>query len=59
MRDRGGSLPVENVQALRYIRPEMEFDVVSIDESPKIPVIDVSKLEHDDEQGKLHLASFS
>ncbi|XVF51920.1 hypothetical protein PTKIN_Ptkin04bG0223100 [Pterospermum kingtungense] len=60
------SLPVENVQALatknledipsRYIRPEMEFDVVSIDESLEIPVIDMSKLEHDDEQEKLHLA---
>ncbi|MBA0796591.1 hypothetical protein Gohar_007351 [Gossypium harknessii] len=62
----GGSLPVEKVQALasknlkdipsRYIRPEVEFDVVSIDESYQIPVIDMSKLGHDDEQQKLHLA---
>ncbi|XP_022718088.1 S-norcoclaurine synthase 1-like [Durio zibethinus] len=62
----GGSLPVENVQALaskklkdipsRYIRPEVEFDVVSIDESLKIPVIDMITLGHDDEQRKLHLA---
>ncbi|MBA0563743.1 hypothetical protein Golob_008709, partial [Gossypium lobatum] len=60
------SLPVENVQALasknlnripsRYIRPEVEFDVVSIDESQQIPVIDMSKLDHDDEQKKLHQA---
>ncbi|KAK8603830.1 hypothetical protein V6N13_096299 [Hibiscus sabdariffa] len=60
------SLPVENVQALasnnlenvpsRYIRPEVEFDVVSVDESLQIPVIDMSKLDHDDEQKKLHLA---
>ncbi|GMJ12478.1 SENESCENCE-RELATED GENE 1, senescence-related gene 1 [Hibiscus trionum] len=62
----GGSLPVENVQSLasknlkdipsRYIRPEVEFDVVSIDESFQIPVIDMSKLGHDDEQKKLHSA---
>ncbi|KAL4324530.1 hypothetical protein GQ457_11G021290 [Hibiscus cannabinus] len=62
----GGSLPVENVQSLasknlkdipsRYIRPEVEFDVVSIDESFQIPVIDMSKLGHDDEQKKLHFA---
>ncbi|KAG4117173.1 hypothetical protein ERO13_D12G212700v2 [Gossypium hirsutum] len=60
------SLPVENVQALasknlnripsRYIRPEVEFDVVSIDESQQIPVIDMSKLDHDAEQKKLHQA---
>ncbi|XVF13560.1 hypothetical protein REPUB_Repub08aG0217700 [Reevesia pubescens] len=62
----GGFLPVENVQAFasknlkdipsRYIRPEVEFDVVSMDESLKIPVIDMSKLDHDDEIKKLHLA---
>ncbi|XVE57489.1 hypothetical protein DITRI_Ditri04bG0095200 [Diplodiscus trichospermus] len=62
----GGSLPVENVQALasknlkdipsRYIRPEVEFDVVSIDESLQIPVIDMSKLGQDDEQRKFHMA---
>ncbi|KAE8678491.1 S-norcoclaurine synthase 1 [Hibiscus syriacus] len=62
----GGSLPVENVQSLatknlkdipsRYIREEVEFDIVSIDESFRIPVIDMSKLGHDDEQQKLHLA---
>lgn len=67
----GGSLPVENVQALasknlkdvpsRYIRPEVQFDEVSIDESLRIPVIDMSKLVADqpgqqDELDKLHLA---
>ncbi|KAK8614201.1 hypothetical protein V6N13_122570 [Hibiscus sabdariffa] len=62
----GGSLPVENVQSLasknledipsRYIRPEVEFDVVSIDKSFQIPVIDMRKLGHDDEQKKLHFA---
>ncbi|MBA0835042.1 hypothetical protein Goarm_007352, partial [Gossypium armourianum] len=60
-----GSLPVDNVQALasknlknipsRYIRPEVEF-VVSIDESQQFPVIDMSQLDHDDEQKKLHQA---
>ncbi|GFZ15431.1 hypothetical protein Acr_24g0016210 [Actinidia rufa] len=70
--DLGGSLPVENVQALaskhlkdiphRYIRPEVEFDEVSVDESWQIPVIDMSKLggtdqlDHDDELAKLHHA---
>lgn len=67
----GGSLPVDNVQALasknlkdvpsRYIRPEVQFDEVSIDESLHIPVIDMSKLVADqpgqqDELDKLHLA---
>ncbi|XP_057510911.1 S-norcoclaurine synthase 1-like [Actinidia eriantha] len=68
----GGSLPVENVQALaskhlkdiphRYIRPEVEFDEVSVDDSWQIPVIDMSKLGgtgqlgHDDESEKLHRA---
>ncbi|KAK8537906.1 hypothetical protein V6N13_096296 [Hibiscus sabdariffa] len=62
----GGSLPVENVQALasnnmknipsRYIRPEAEFGAVSMDESLQIPVIDMIKLDHDDELEKLHLA---
>ncbi|XVF51922.1 hypothetical protein PTKIN_Ptkin04bG0223200 [Pterospermum kingtungense] len=62
----GGSLPVDNVQALasknlkdipsRYIRPEVEFDVVSIDESLEIPMIDMSRLGDDDEQRKLHMA---
>ncbi|WRX17241.1 Oxoglutarate/iron-dependent dioxygenase - like 10 [Theobroma cacao] len=62
----GGSLPVENVQALasknlkdipsRYIRPEVEFDVIALDESLEIPVIDMSKLGHADELEKLHLA---
>ncbi|KAK8598949.1 hypothetical protein V6N13_076892 [Hibiscus sabdariffa] len=61
-----GSLPVENVQALasnnlknippRYIRPEVELDLVSVDESHQIPVIDMSKLDHHDELKKLHLA---
>ncbi|KHG18773.1 S-norcoclaurine synthase 1 [Gossypium arboreum] len=60
-----GSLPVDSVQALasknlknipsRYIRPEVEF-VVSIGESQQIPVIDMSKLDRDDEQKKLHQA---
>ncbi|KAK8549577.1 hypothetical protein V6N13_073365 [Hibiscus sabdariffa] len=60
------SLPVENVQTLasknlknipsRYIRPEFESDVVSAEESLQIPVIDMSKLDHDDEQTKLHFA---
>lgn len=62
----GGSLPVENVQALasknlkdipsRYIRPEVEFDVIALDESLEIPVIDRSKLGHADELEKLHWA---
>ncbi|KAL3499846.1 hypothetical protein ACH5RR_038939 [Cinchona calisaya] len=53
----GGSLPVENVQELasnnlkdippRYIRPELNPDEVSIDESSQIPVIDMSKLAND------------
>ncbi|PPS17667.1 hypothetical protein GOBAR_AA02890 [Gossypium barbadense] len=61
-----GSLPVDSVQALasknlknipsRYIRPEIEFEVVPIDESQQIPVIDMSKLDHGDEQKKLHQA---
>ncbi|XP_024026516.1 S-norcoclaurine synthase 1 [Morus notabilis] len=53
--DYGGSLPVENVQALasenlkeipsRYVRPEAEFDQVSVeDHSLEIPTIDMSKL---------------
>ncbi|TYJ06344.1 hypothetical protein E1A91_A12G227100v1 [Gossypium mustelinum] len=60
-----GSLPVDSVQALasknlknipsRYI-PEVEFEVVSIGESQQIPVIDMSKLDRDDEQKKLHQA---
>ncbi|KAL4348068.1 hypothetical protein GQ457_17G020260 [Hibiscus cannabinus] len=60
------SLPVENVQTLaaknlknipsRYIRPEFESDMVSAEESLQIPVIDMSKLDHDDEQTKLHFA---
>ncbi|PWA74551.1 peroxidase 20 [Artemisia annua] len=51
----GGSIPVDNVQALasskdlkdipsHYIRPEIELDVVLTDESLQIPVIDISKL---------------
>ncbi|KAE8725642.1 S-norcoclaurine synthase 1 [Hibiscus syriacus] len=59
-------LPVENAQSLasknlknipsRCIRPEVETDVVSTDESLLIPVIDMSKLDHEDEQKKLHIA---
>ncbi|XP_043817388.1 S-norcoclaurine synthase 1 [Manihot esculenta] len=67
----GGSLPVENVQALasknlkdiphRYIRPDLEFDDVSVDEALQIPVIDMSKLvgnhsDHGDELAELHQA---
>lgn len=64
--DFGGSLPVENVQALaskdlndvppRYIRPERQSEQVLIDESLQIPVIDMSKLMDEDELMKLHLA---
>ncbi|KAK9115750.1 hypothetical protein Sjap_014697 [Stephania japonica] len=67
----GGSLPVENVQELasnkelnvpdRYVRPEHAFDVVRVDDSLKIPVIDLSRLNDDqkfahDELMKLHNA---
>lgn len=67
----GGSLPVENVQELasnnlkdiprRYIRPELNPDEVSIDESSQIPVIDMSKLandhvEYQNEMAELHQA---
>lgn len=68
----GGSLPVENVQQLsshnskdiphRYVRPELEIEKVSFDESLQIPVIDMSKLDtgisrvYDQELLKLHLA---
>ncbi|XP_050377943.1 S-norcoclaurine synthase 1-like [Argentina anserina] len=70
-KDLGGSLPVENVQALasnnlkdippRYLRPEAELEQVSIEESLQIPVVDMDKLVgdplfHDDEMAKLHLA---
>lgn len=64
--DFGGSLQVENVQALaskdlndvppRYIRPERQSEQVLIDESLQIPVIDMSKLMDEDELMKLHLA---
>ncbi|XP_059656744.1 S-norcoclaurine synthase 1-like [Cornus florida] len=67
IRDFGGSLPVDNVQTLaskkpkdipnRYIRPEVELDIISVDESLRIPVIDMSKLPGDtDELSKLHHA---
>lgn len=68
----GGSLPVENVQALasdnsrgipmQYIRSEVSSDDVLDDRSVQIPVIDMSKLVNDqllhddDELAKLHLA---
>ncbi|CAB4309724.1 unnamed protein product [Prunus armeniaca] len=70
-KDLGGSLPVENVQALasknlkeippRYIRPEIEHEEVSMEDSLQIPVVDMSKLMgdplgHGDELAKLHLA---
>ncbi|KAJ4826784.1 hypothetical protein Tsubulata_034771 [Turnera subulata] len=70
--DYGGSIPVDNVQALasknlkdipsRYIRPENELDEISEDESLQIPVIDMDKLVgpnqsgHEDELSKLHFA---
>ncbi|KAA8522087.1 hypothetical protein F0562_012599 [Nyssa sinensis] len=57
-RNSGGSLPVENVQALasknlnsvpyRYIRPEVELDEILADETVEIPVIDMSKLVSDE-----------
>nr|A2A1A0.1 RecName: Full=S-norcoclaurine synthase 1; Short=CjNCS1 [Coptis japonica]ADK56103.1 2OG/Fe(II)-dependent dioxygenase-like protein [synthetic construct]BAF45337.1 norcoclaurine synthase [Coptis japonica var. dissecta] len=67
----GGSLPVENVQVLagkelknlpnRYVRPELEHDdVVPIDNSLEIPVIDLSRLLDQqyacDELAKFHSA---
>ncbi|KAH9705208.1 Fe2OG dioxygenase domain-containing protein [Citrus sinensis] len=63
----GGSLPVENVQALasnskeipsRYIRPELDDEQVLADGSLHIPVIDMSKLQDDDddELAEFHLA---
>ncbi|KAJ0769575.1 putative (S)-norcoclaurine synthase [Helianthus annuus] len=68
----GGSIPVDNVQALaskdlkdvpvRYIRPEIESEEVLADESLQIPVIDISRLAaagqlgYDDELAKLHAA---
>ncbi|KAF9625886.1 hypothetical protein IFM89_027663 [Coptis chinensis] len=66
----GGSLPVENVQALaakelkdipdHYVRPELDSDVISIDESLEIPVIDLSRLLDQqfacEELAKLHAA---
>ncbi|KAK9187698.1 hypothetical protein WN944_019096 [Citrus x changshan-huyou] len=63
----GGSLPVENVQALasnskdipsRYIRPELDDEQVLADGSLHIPVIDMSKLQDDDEDelAEFHLA---
>ncbi|WCJ20680.1 2-oxoglutarate (2OG) and Fe(II)-dependent oxygenase superfamily protein [Euphorbia peplus] len=55
----GGSLPVDNVQNLasnnpkdlpsRYIRPELQFDPVSTDDSLQIPVVDMTKLGDEDE----------
>ncbi|KAI3681981.1 hypothetical protein L2E82_50291 [Cichorium intybus] len=68
----GGSIPVDNVQALaskdlkdipiRYIRPEIESEEVLTDQSLQIPVIDISKLTvagqpgYNDELAKLHVA---
>lgn len=65
--DRGGSLPVENAQALasntlneippRYIRTEDELGQICDEDKLQIPVIDMSKLfDHDDELERLHLA---
>lgn len=65
-KDLGGSLPVENVQALaskslkdippQYLLTEMENEELSIDDSLQIPVIDMNKLGSEDELEKLHLA---
>lgn len=71
-RDVGGSLPVANVQQLashnckhipnRYIRPDLDYTNISIDESLEIPIIDMTKLcgeqskEYDEELAKLHQA---
>ncbi|KAJ7944629.1 2-oxoglutarate (2OG) and Fe(II)-dependent oxygenase superfamily protein [Quillaja saponaria] len=68
----GGSLPVENVQALasrsnlkeiptRHLRPKLEFEEVSVNEILHAPVIDMTKLRanetsYQDELAKLHLA---
>lgn len=67
----GGSLPVENVQNLasnyikeipqRYIRPEIEVDEISVDDSSHIPVIDMDNLttnnsSYENEMMKLHQA---
>lgn len=64
-KDLGGSLPVENVQALaskslkdippQYLLTEMENEELSIDDSLQIPVIDMNKLGSEDELEKLHL----
>ncbi|CAI9095291.1 OLC1v1031205C1 [Oldenlandia corymbosa var. corymbosa] len=65
------NFPVPNVQELasktlkdipnRYIRPEIHADVVSVNESSQIPVIDMSKLaagnaEYQTEMSRLHQA---
>ncbi|KAL8196216.1 hypothetical protein R6Q57_025216 [Mikania cordata] len=68
----GGSIPVDNVQALaskdlkdvpvRYIRHDIQSEEILADESLQIPVIDISKLTiagqpgYDDELAKLHVA---
>ncbi|KAK2985050.1 hypothetical protein RJ640_016970 [Escallonia rubra] len=69
--DLGGSLPVENVQALasknpediplRYIRPEVESDEIFVHGSLQIPVIDmnnfvIGQVGYDEELAKLHRA---
>ena len=62
-----GSLPVANVQALassysgdvplRYLRPELLSEEVLVDESLRIPTIDMRNLMvEDDEMGKLQSA---
>ncbi|KAG9452236.1 hypothetical protein H6P81_005140 [Aristolochia fimbriata] len=64
----GGSLPVENVQHLaannqlrvpdRYVRPELEHDLISDDRWQEIPVIDLGRLLDSrfsqEEKSKLH-----
>ncbi|KAK9106500.1 hypothetical protein Syun_022511 [Stephania yunnanensis] len=67
-REIGGSLPVENVQELasnkelnsvpdRYVRPELASDVVHVDDdSLKIPVIDLTRLNDDQHFGHHELA---
>ena len=66
-RELGGSLPVANVQALAssnsgdiplwYLRPELQSEEVLVDESLRIPTIDMRNLMvEDDEMGKLQSA---
>ncbi|KAK9115749.1 hypothetical protein Sjap_014696 [Stephania japonica] len=42
----------------RYVRPELEFDVVCLDDSLKIPIIDFSKLNDDQQFANDELMNF-